>query len=282
MSEFLVFILPPLLACLLLIAINVYFGIHVIKREIIFIDIALAQIAALGATVAAVIQATDPHEDEKSLLAYLFSLLFVTAAAGMFTLLKSGKLKVPLEALIGITFAVATTASVIILDKSAGTDVHIHDMLIGSILWVTWGDILRLTIWIVLVAAIHFVFRKPMMHLTDHYHDPDHSFRGRRFWDFLFYFSFGLIIIEAVQVAGILTVFAFLIIPASIALLITDSWIGRIVAGLLFGITSIIPGLLIAWTHDLPASPLIIGILAIMLTGVSVYVRLSRRKNAKK
>ncbi len=138
------FMLAPFIASLLLISITVYFGIHVIKREIIFIDIALAQIAALGSAVSLVllhlgIGQQDHHDhDSRTFLAYLFCLL----AAGVFTMLKNNKLKIPLEAFIGIAYAVATTSTVILLDKGAGGDVHVHDMLIGSILWVTWHQII--------------------------------------------------------------------------------------------------------------------------------------------
>ncbi len=136
------FMLAPLMACILLILINVYFGIHVLKREIIFIDIALAQIAAFGTSVAAVIEhimheghAHSHDHSEHSMMAYLLSLAFITFSALVFSFLKNRKLSIPLEAIIGISYAFATTAAVIILDKGAGGDVHIHDMLVGSILW---------------------------------------------------------------------------------------------------------------------------------------------------
>mgnify|MGYP000851710703 CR=1 FL=1 len=137
----------PFIGSLLLIIIMVYFGIHVIEREIIFIDIALAQIAALGSAVSLVLDAIttgtqhDAHEhDSRTFMAYLFCLI----AAGIFTILKNKQLRIPLEAVIGIAYAVATTSAVIILDKGAGSDVHIHDMLAGTILWISWKQVLRL------------------------------------------------------------------------------------------------------------------------------------------
>ena len=129
MEVILDFMFAPFVACILLIGINVYFGIHVIKREIIFIDIALAQIAALGATVASILHLTGHSHnghghDEQSLMGYLFAIGFTTLAAFMFTLLKSKKLNIPLESLIGIAYAVAATGAVILLDKAAGADVR--------------------------------------------------------------------------------------------------------------------------------------------------------------
>ena len=118
------FLLPPLVTCLLLIGITVYFGIHVIKREIIFIDIALAQIAALGGAVALVIEELNflqvnqfQNPEKSNLFAYILSILFCTLAAAIFTFLKNKIIKIPLEAIIGITYAVATTGAVIIFDK---------------------------------------------------------------------------------------------------------------------------------------------------------------------
>ncbi|MCK5169028.1 MAG: metal ABC transporter permease, partial [Bacteroidales bacterium] len=170
------FMLAPFMACLLLILINVYFGIHVLKREIIFIDIALAQIAALGSTIAAVIHHmfheghTHGHEhSEDSMLAYILAIVFITFSALVFSFLKNRKISIPLEAIIGISYAFATTAAVIILDKAAGGDVHIHDMLVGSILWVSWSQVIKLFVIVTLVGLIHFIFRKKFTKLSDNY-----------------------------------------------------------------------------------------------------------------
>lgn len=267
---FLEFLILPLIACLLLIGITSYFGIHVIKREILFIDIALAQIAALGATVAHVIDvsmhgAAGHDHDEHTIGGYLLSLLFCTLAAGLFSMLKSWKIRVPLEAFIGIAYAVATTGAVIIIDKGAGSDAHVHDMLIGSILWVNWHQIMRLAIVIAVVAAVHVIFRKKFINLTDNYEYCTHEMKRPRFWDFLFYFTFGLIIVEAVDIAGIITVFAFLIIPASITALFQGSWTRRIFMAVWIGGLSVLLGLGFSFQLDVPASPVIILFLAVAL-----------------
>ncbi len=267
--EIISFMIAPLAATLILGGILVYFGIHVIKREIVFIDIALAQIAALGGTLAIVLWPETinggGHEEGHHLIEYLFSLLFTTLAAGLFSLLKSKKIRIPLEALIGISYAVATTAMVIILDKGAGSDVHIHDMLTGAILWVGWDKVLRLAGMVLIVALFHWVFRKNMMNLTDNYDNSSYKSKRKNWWDFLFYFTFGLVIVEAVQVGGILTVFAFLIIPASTTLLFFSTWRARILAGLLLTVILTIPALWVSWTWDLPASPVLILFLGIIL-----------------
>lgn len=275
------FMFAPLVATLILGGILVYFGIHVIKREIVFIDIALAQIAALGGTLALVIW---PHEhsmhggDERELLEYGFSLLFTTLAAGLFSIMKSHKVKIPLEALIGISYAVATTAMVIILDKGAGSDVHIHDMLTGAILWVTWPQIARLGIIVLAVVVFHFLARRHFTSLTDNYHDCNYKPKSRNVWDFLFYFSFGLVIVEAVQIGGILTVFALLIIPASTTLLFYTSWKSRILAGLTLSTVLTIPSLWLSWKWDVPASPVLIFFLGLALVGGGLIYRLKPKQ----
>lgn len=273
------FLLAPFAACLLLILINVYFGIHVIRREIIFIDIALAQIAALGSAVAFVIfRSLHPevaHEHGyDNVFSYIFSLCFIILAALLFTSLKNRKISIPLEAIIGITYAVAATATVIILDKGAGGDVHVHEMLIGSILWVSWHRVTLLFIVVLLVGTFHIVFRRKFLALSDTYINKKINIKNPKLWDFLFYLTFGIVIIEAVNVAGILTVFAFLIIPASISMVVVKSWFTRILFGWIISLFISVIGLYLSWKMDLQSSPLMILFLGVFLVIASALKKL--------
>lgn len=277
------FMLAPLAACILLIIINVYFGIHVLKREIIFIDIALAQIAAFGTAVAVVIHhmfhAGMGHEQsEHSLLAYVLALSFIIFSAVMFSFLKNRKISIPLEAIIGISYAVATTAAVIILDKAAGGDVHIHDMLVGSILWVSWSQVLKLFVVVALVSTVHIIFRKKFTQLSDNFHNQDCKMKNTFLWDFLFYFTFGIVIIEAVNISGILTVFAFLILPASFSALFSTNWTHRIIIGVVLGTVVSIFGLYFSWNMDVPVAPLIIISMGALLLLGAITRKLIRVK----
>ncbi len=270
------FMLAPFVACLLLILIMVYFGIHVIEREIIFIDIALAQIAAFGSAVSLVLQEMNivhhnqaGEHDSRTFMAYLFC----TLAAAIFTLLKNKKIKIPLEAIIGIAYAAAATGAVIILDKGAGGDVHIHDMLAGAILWVSWPQNLRFLVVVVVVGSFHYIFRHKFLGLTKHYKSEEAVVSNPKLWDFLFYFSFGIVIVEAVSVGGILTIFAFLIIPASISALFAQNWSSRIIIGLIVGGFATILGLYLSWIMDIPSSPAIILFLGLCLL-VSLLLKL--------
>jgi zinc/manganese transport system permease protein len=269
------FMFAPLVASLLLIFILVYFGIHVIEREIIFIDIALAQIAALGSAVSLVLntpgighQHIGHEHDSRTFLAYVFCL----AAAWIFTMFKNKQIKIPLEAFIGIAYAVATTSAVIILDKGAGSDVHIHDMLAGAILWISWHQVFRLFLIVLVVGVFHYLFRHKFKSLTLDYKGNGTNTSNPRLWDFLFYFTFGIVIVEAVSTGGILTVFAFLIIPSSISALFAKNWTRRIMAGMLTGGIATILGLYLSWVMDVPCSPTIILFLALFLL-VSVLIR---------
>ena len=284
MATALEFMMAPFVASLLLIAIMVYFGIHVIEREIIFIDIALAQIAALGSAVTLVMETMHSggqghqHEhDSRTLMAYLFCL----AAAGVFTLLKSRRIRIPMEALIGIAYAVATTTTVIILDKGAGGDVHIHDMLAGSILWVSWGQIARLAAVVAVVGGFHYIFREQFKGVTSAYRGEAGSVTNPKLWDFLFYLTFGIVIVEAVSIGGILTIFAFLIIPSSISALFASRWTTRIFVGLMVGGISAVLGLYLSWVMDIPCSPTIILFLGVcLLLSLVVRALLHRRDTA--
>ncbi len=276
------FIMLPFIGCLLIVLINVYFGIHVIKREIIFIDIALASIAALGSAVGLVIfdasHVEHLHESE-GLLPYVFSLGFISIASFAFTLLRHRTISIPLEAIIGVAYAVATTLTVIILDKGAGGDVHVHDMLVGSILWVSDSQLIRLGIIVFIVGVFHIVYRKKFMRLTDSFHNKEDNIPGHKLWDFLFYFSFGLVVVEAVNIAGILTVFAFLILPASLSVILTGNWTTKLIVGWLAGSAASFGGLLLSLKLDVPSAPVIITLLGLILVlGYLLYKLATRGK----
>ncbi len=272
------FITVPLLASLIILTLTSYFGIHVLKREIIFIDITLAQVAVMGGVVSMVLEPLFHDHDLmvgsihlSDILAYLFSLVFCLGAALIFTFLKNPGIKIPIEAFIGIAYAFATMATVIILDKGAGSDVHLHDMLTGALNWTGWSHVIRLAIILAVIGGFHLVFRQKFIQLSESYLDKSGSFKQQKLWDFLFYFTFGIVIIEAVNVAGILTVFAFLIFPASISALFTSHWNKRIAIGLASGLTATVAGLYLSVSLDITASPLIIVFLGIiLLAGIMV------------
>lgn len=277
------FILLPLVGCLLIVLINVYFGIHVIKREIIFIDIALASIAALGSAVGMVLFNVG-HEEiahgDHAFWPYIFSLGFISIASLAFTLLRHKTISIPLEGVIGIAYAVATTLTVIILDKGAGGDVHVHDMLVGTILWISGPQLLRLAVVVLAVGAFHIVFRKKFLELTASFHKHEPDIKRYKLWDFLFYFSFGLVVVEAVKIAGILTVFAFLILPASLSVILGGNWTTKLVVGWLAGLAASFAGLLFSLRLDVPSAPVIITLLGLILLLGYFFFKIANRKKS--
>ena len=280
MSTALLIMLPPFAACLTLVGIHGYFGIHVLKREIIFIDIAMAQIAALGGTIFSLLPAavtTDhgiAHYEAQGAgtLAYFISLGLVFLAALIFTLLKSEKLFVSIEAMIGITFAVATTIAVILIDKAAGSDVHVHDMLVGSILWVKWTEILKSLITYSIIGVVHYIFRHKILPISEDYQKAKKSGINVKFWDFFFYFTLGIVVIHSVKIGGILVVFAFLIIPASISILFSDKWSTRIATGWITGTVVTMFGIFFSWVMDVPCGPAVILFLGVAL-GLALIIK---------
>ncbi|MBL7114050.1 MAG: metal ABC transporter permease [Bacteroidales bacterium] len=279
------FLIVPLLASIILLIITSYFGIHVLKREIIFIDIALAQVAALGSVFAVFLEhQLDLHEVTagsfplSEIITYLASLVFCLIAALIFTYLKNPKIKVPIEAFIGIAYALATTAAVIILDKGTGGDVHVHDMLTGAILWTTWPQLIRLAIIVAIIGMFHIIYRKKFISLSEDYLKEQKPLSQIKKWDFLFYFSFSIVIIEAIHIGGILTIFAFLILPASISALFSKRWDQRIFYGLMSGIIATFLGLYFSWTFDISCSPLIILNLGVILVLTIVIKGILNRK----
>ncbi len=249
----------PFIACLILTGIHVYLGIHVISRKVIFVDIALAQIAALGATVA-FLRGYDPRSNG----AYLFSLSFAILAAIVFALTRTKHERVPQEAIIGLTYATASAAAILLADISPHGAEHLHDLLAGSIVWVTPHQIVKTAILYAVIGIFHFVFRERFLLISL---DPEAAYaRGIRvrLWDFLFYLSFGVVITSAVQIAGVLLVFTYLVAPAVFAVLFFDSLRARLLTG--WVMATIVSAVGVLFSYDRPSGPTIMVCFAIALS----------------
>ncbi len=271
--------LPPLAMCLVLTGIHGYLGIHVLSRKVIFVDLALAQIAALGSTYA-VLLGYDPRLPGDGLVVYLFSLGFTFVGAAVFAFTRMRNEKIPQEAFVGIVYAMASAVALLLLAKSPGEGEHIKEMLVGNILLVTWPTVLKTAGIYAVLGVFHFVFRKPFFEIS---HDPDAaraSGRHVRWWDFLFYASFGLVITSSVAVAGVLLVFSFLIVPAVIAFLYQERTGRRIVFAWIVGTACSAAGMLVSYYGDLPTGPSVVSCFAgvLVLASLAYYVRASKRR----
>ncbi len=267
MGEVLDFLAAPFVATLLIALMHVYLGIHILKREVIFVDLALAQIAALGSTVAFIIGLAPEGG-----ASYLFSLGFVVLGALLFALTRVRRQRVPQEAIIGIAYVVATAASILVADRAAGGAEHIKEMLTGAVLWVRWSNILQIVVVYALVGTFHWVFRDRFVALTERYRSGVFQ-KGDRFWDFLFYLTFGLVIVLSVRVAGILLVFSFLVVPTSISFLLTGTFRRQMLIG--WGVSAVVTvlGLALSYLLNAPCGPIIVVLLGLGLGVMAIFAR---------
>ena len=248
----LLFLLPAFTACVLLTGIHTYLGIHVVKRGIVFVDIALAQIAALGMTVALWV-----GFDHESLWVYFFGLGFTAVASLLFSLLSD--VKIPQEALIGVSFAVSSAWAILVADHIPHGAEHLKEIFSGNLLWVTWPQIIKTFFIYTGLGIFHFLFRKKFLLIT---HDPAQAkSMGLKLWcwDLLFYLSFGIIITSSVQIAGVLLVFSFLIVPTLCSLLFFEGLRARLLFGWGIGVFVSLCGILFSLWQDTPTGPTIVA-----------------------
>ena len=261
--------LPPLAACLIIVAIHSYLGLHVLAREVIFVDLSLAQMAALGSAVAVLVG--TPAD---SPLGFLFSLGFTTIAAALFALTRStGKGRVPHEAIIGIVFVVASAAAILVADRSPRGGEAIKDILVGNLLWVTWPAILRLAAVYLVIGAFHWVLRRRFLTISFEPERAQAEGWNLRLWDFWFYLSFGVVIAFSVPIVGVLLVFSFLVVPAAIAFQFTDRLGVLVVLAWIAGIVASASGLWVSFRFDLPTGPVVVCMFGLLLLVVSLARR---------
>lgn len=260
--------LPPFMACMILVAMLSYLGLHVIAREVIFVDLSLAQMAALGSLSALLF-----HIQPESPSTYIFALLATAIGALLFALTRTSggghKGRVPQEAFIGIVYVVASAAAVLVANKVPGGGEAVEKTLVGSLLWVTWPTIIRLAIAYALLGVFQFALRRRFLTISFHPEQAEAQGWRIRMWDFLFYLSFGVVITLAVPIAGVLMVFSFLVVPAVIANLFTGDTRRLTVIAWGTGALASILGLWLSYTKDLPTGPLIVCMYGLLLVGAA-------------
>jgi zinc/manganese transport system permease protein len=268
--------LPPFVACIVLVAMLAYLGLHVIAREVIFVDLSLAQMAALGSLSALLF-----HVDPDSPKTYVFALVATAVGAFLFAMTRtSGRTgRVPQEAFIGIVYVVASAAAVLVANKVPGGGEAVEKTLVGSLLWVTWPQIIKLAAIYAGLGVFQFVFRHRFLTISFHAEEAEKHGWRIRWWDFLFYLSFGVVITLAVPIAGVLMVFSFLVVPAVIANLFTGDKRKMAVVSWGTGALASILGLWLSYTKDLPTGPLIVCVYGALLL-VAVAIRAARGYSA--
>ena len=257
------FLAAPFVASLILTGIHAYLGVHVVERGVIFVDLSLAQIAALGATIALLLPVSggDPHAP----VVYWISLAFTFMGALVFAMVRPRDRRIPQEAIIGICYAVASAAAIVAMSKATSESEHLKDMLVGNILAVSWAEVLKTALLYGAVGAFHYIFRRRFLAISmAHRHGHDHS-KSPRMWDFLFYASFGFVVTSSVSIAGVLLVFCYLIVPSVAAMLYADSIGKRLAIGWSMGTIVSALGVYLSLRLDLPTGATIVCTFGLVL-----------------
>jgi zinc/manganese transport system permease protein len=251
--EILPFLLWPFMASLILTGIHAYLGVHVVERGVIFVDLALAQIAALGATIA-ILAGMDPH----GLGAYWLSLAFTFVGAAIFAFARTRRGHIPQEAFIGIAYAVASAAAILAMSKATGETEHLKDMLVGNILAVSRHEVLKTALLYGAIGLFHYIFRRRFLLISTDPEQAEAQGISIRFWDFLFYASFGFVVTSSVAIAGVLLVFCYLIVPSVGAMLFADRVGRRLAIGWTMGTLVSALGVYFSVLLDLPTGATIV------------------------
>ena len=272
--EVVAFLAAPFVASLILTGIHAYLGVHVVERGVIFVDIALAQIAALGSVVA-ILFGLDVHSGT----AYGFSLGFTFLGAAVISVLRTRNDRIPQEAIIGITYAVASAAAILAMSKAVGETDHLREMLVGNILAVSWTEVRNTALLYAGVGAFHYVFRRRFLLISMNPKQAVAEGLSLRWWDFLFYMSFGFVVTSSVAIARVLLVFCYLIVPSVGAILFADTIGRRLAIGWTMGSVVSALGIYLSLLLDLPTGAAIVctfgGVLVLMAAARVAFFRRS-------
>jgi zinc/manganese transport system permease protein len=257
------FLAAPFAASLILTGIHAYLGVHVVERGVIFVDLSLAQIAALGATIALLLPFSggDPHAPS----VYWVSLLFTFVGAALFALLRVRRSRIPQEAIIGICYAIASAAAILAMSKATSESEHLKDMLVGNILAVSWGDVGKTALLYGAIAIFHWVFRRQFLAISRAHDNPEATGLNYRLWDFLFYASFGFVVTSSVAIAGVLLVFCYLIVPSVAGILYAEHIGTRLAIGWTMGTIVSGLGVWLSLQLDLPTGATIVCTFGVVL-----------------
>lgn len=267
----------PLIALIVLPAVLVYFGLHVVGRGVIFVDLALAQIAALGIATAVLLGADPDH----GMLPDALAILFTVAGAALFSLTRFRHPRVPQEAIIGIIYIVSAAAATLVLSRTAAGDEEIKNLLVGNILLVSREQVLRTAALFFGVGALHFWLRRKFHLISFDLDEAERQGMSVRLWDFLFYATFGLVVTSFVRIAGVYLVFSYLIVPAVCGALLSSRTAVRLAIGWAVALLAGVAGLMLStqWeSMDLPTGPTIVCLFGclLILSGVIAYAQVRR------
>jgi len=273
-TSVLAFLAAPFVASLILTGIHAYLGVHVVERGVIFVDLSLAQIAALGATIALLLPMTggDPHAP----FTYWVSLVFTFLGAFVFSTIRSRRARIPQEAIIGICYAVSSAAAILAMSKATSESEHLKDMLVGNILAVSWPEVGKTAMLYGAIGAFHYIFRRKFLEISMDPRKAEAEGISIKLWDFLFYASFGFVVTSSVAIAGVLLVFCYLIVPSVAAMLYADTIGRRLAIGWTMGTVVSALGVYLSLKLDLPTGATIVctfGLVLIIMAAARPWIQ---------
>jgi zinc/manganese transport system permease protein len=262
------FLAAPFVASLILTGIHAYLGVHVVERGVIFVDLSLAQIAALGAAIALLLPFAghDPHGP----WVYWISLVFTFVGAAVFSTIRVRRARIPQEAIIGICYAVASAAAILAMSKATSESEHLKDMLVGNILAVSWEEVFHTALLYGMVGVFHYVFRRQFLTISLSHEQAEASGLNVRLWDFLFYAPFGFVVTSSVAIAGVLLVFCYLIVPSVAAMLYADRIGTRLAIGWTMGTVVSALGIYLSVVLDLPTGATMVCTFGLVLIVMAI------------
>jgi zinc/manganese transport system permease protein len=263
------FLAAPFVASLILAGIHAYLGVHVVERGVIFVDLSLAQIAALGSTIAILLPFTG--QDAHGPWVYWTGLVFTFMGAAIFSTVRVRHARIPQEAIIGIAYAVASAATIIAMSHATSESEHLKDMLVGNILAVSWWEVGKTAALYAVIGAFHYTFRRQFLAISMDREKAERDGLSVRLWDFLFYASFGFVVTSSVLIAGVLLVFCYLIVPSVAAMLYADRVGPRLAIGWTMGTVVSALGIYLSVKLDLPTGAAMVctfGLVLVLMAAV--------------
>jgi len=271
------FLAAPFVASLILTGIHAYLGVHVVERGVIFVDLSLAQIAALGSTIAILLPFTGG--DAHGPWVYWTGLAFTFLGAAIFATVRVRDARIPQEAIIGIVYAVASAATILAMSHATSESEHLKDMLVGNILAVSWWEVGKTAALYAAIGTFHYLFRQKFLTISLNHRKAEEMGLNVRLWDFLFYASFGFVVTSSVLIAGVLLVFCYLIVPSVAAMLFADRIGPRLAIGWTMGTVVSALGIYLSVKLDLPTGAAMVctfGLVLVLMALARPLIRRSR------
>ena len=243
-------------------SVHTYLGLHIIRRGIVFCDLALDQLAAFG-----VIVGIGLGIQGGTTMSYVLSFVAVLIGSVLLAYVKPKSADIPHEAIIGIIYGLGLVASIMVADKFTGGAAYVTQTLSGCMLWISWPLVFVTAGVYIALSFFHYVFRHRFISITE----KTKTVKNENFWDLLFFITQGIITVLIVPIAGVLLAYGFLMIPATIVTLFTKNWSKALFFGWGIGFLASLVGLFSSYFFNLPYGPTLVLSLGLFFLTALVY-----------